>query len=95
MQIPWPDGPVPPPEVRAKPALPGSQGQQAGQDDGGGNRRAFEIGHSVLTLGEALGRDVVPGKPADAAADEVRERNPVPPAPQAGRKTERGRRHAE
>ena len=83
MQVAGADGPDVSVEVLAETLLPGGQGEDAGQERGGGNGSAFEIGYLVPASGEVLGGHVVPGQPAHPAADEVRQGDPVPPSPQA------------
>jgi len=95
VQVPGPPCPRAPVQILAEPALPGSQGQHAGQDHGRGNGGAFEIGHLVPALREALGGHVVPGQSADPAADEIHQREPVPPSAQAGSEPERRGRDPE
>lgn len=95
MQIPEPDGPYTPVEVLAEPILPGGQGEDAGQQRGGRNGSPFKIGDLVPARREALGGYIISGQSAHPTADEVRQRDPVPPSLQAGGESEGGRSDSE
>ena len=88
MQIARSQCPCAPVQIFAKPALPAGEGEHAGQQHGRGNGSAFEVGHLVPALREALRGHVVSGQSADPAADEIDQHDPVPPPSHAGDKSE-------
>src|SRR5688572_9446894 len=95
MKLPGTKPPGSPIETLPDAVLPAGDGKHGSQENGGGNRRAFEVGHLVATFRQAFGGDVVACKPAHAAADEIDQRQPVPGSSQAGGETERRPRDAE
>src|SRR6185437_3618333 len=72
----------------SNPPRPGSQREQPSENDAGGNGRALEISNLISACRERLRRNVKACQPADTAADEVNQRNPIPAATQSGGKTE-------
>ena len=95
MQPPRPQLPVATPQVGADVAGQCGGGQHQHQHQAGGDRRALEKLHLVLAFGQLLGGDVVAGQPADPAADEIGQHQPVPAALHAAGIGQRGRGHAE
>src|SRR6266850_2197955 len=72
-----------------------AQQEQPERDDAGRDRRALEMAYLAGLGREGLRGDVVPGEPAQPAADEVHEDDLVERTPQARRERDAGRGHPE
>src|SRR5690348_6477101 len=94
MQFPRPDHPGASVKVFTKPFRPGSQRQYSGENDTGGGGRSLKISNFIGSGGERLGSNIEACQPADAATDEVNQRNPIPACLQTGSKTEGSRGNA-
>src|SRR5688500_231306 len=90
MQFPRSNHPHAPVKILAQPLTPGGKRQHGGQENAGGNRRAFEILNLVTSCGETLRGNVESRQSAYSATDKVNQGYPVPAAAQSSGKAESG-----
>ena len=88
------DLPAAEPEIGAEPIHEIKYGQQNDQHHACWNRRAFKISNLVVIAGKRFCSDIEACQPADAAANKVNQRRPVPATAQAGSETECRRSNA-